>query len=102
MTYLVLRLYVCLPIQEEGDGGMVTIEGSFMEGSLSILQQDGQTYSENKRRIKKSIRKLVANLAQCNLTLSLQCMLTPWSRRAATSSTLPALAACNSFPSCSK
>ena len=39
VTNLVLRLYVCPPIQEEGDGGMVTIDSSQMEGGPSILQR---------------------------------------------------------------
>ena len=38
-TYIVLCLDVCPPIQEEGDGGILTIEGSQMEGSRSILEQ---------------------------------------------------------------
>ena len=39
VTYIVPRLYVRPPIQEEGDGGMVTIGSSLMEDSRSILQQ---------------------------------------------------------------
>ena len=38
MTYLVLCLYVCPPIQEEGDGEMVPSESSEMKGARSILQ----------------------------------------------------------------
>ena len=40
MTYLVLRLYVCPPIQEDGENGMVAIGSSQMEGGLSMLQQE--------------------------------------------------------------
>ena len=32
LTYLVLRLYVGPPIQEEDDGGMVALGNSHMEG----------------------------------------------------------------------
>ena len=39
VPYIVLRLYVCPPIQEEGDGGSMTIASSIMEGGISILQQ---------------------------------------------------------------
>ena len=46
VTYHVLRLYVCPPIQEEGDGSMVTLGSSLMEGGRSILQQ-GHTMRMN-------------------------------------------------------
>ena len=39
VPYIVLRLYVCPPIQEEGDGGSMIIASSPMEGGRSILQQ---------------------------------------------------------------
>ena len=38
VIYLGLRLYVCPFIQEEGNGSMVTIEGSPVKGGPSILQ----------------------------------------------------------------
>ncbi len=37
VPYNALRLYVCPPIQEEGDGGIMTIVSSPMEGDPSIL-----------------------------------------------------------------
>ena len=40
VTYHVLRLYVCPPIQEEGDGGILPIGSSPMEGGPSTLQQN--------------------------------------------------------------
>ena len=39
VTYIILRLTVCPPIQEEGNCRMVTITSSPMEGGPSILQQ---------------------------------------------------------------
>ena len=39
VTYVVLRFYVCPPIQEEGDSGIATIASSLMEGGPSILPQ---------------------------------------------------------------
>ena len=41
-TNAIFRLYVCPPVQEEGDGGILSIEGRPMEGRPSTLQQ-GQT-----------------------------------------------------------
>ena len=46
VTYIVLRLDVRPPIQEEGDGGIPTIEGSPMEGGSSILQQTDRHWLE--------------------------------------------------------
>ena len=40
--YFILRMYVRPPIKEEGDCGMVTIEGSQMKGGISILRKDTQ------------------------------------------------------------
>jgi hypothetical protein len=37
VTYAIFDPYVCPPIQEEGDGGMVTISSSHMESSSFIL-----------------------------------------------------------------
>ena len=37
VTYIVLRLYVGPPIQEEGDGGIHSLVDSLMEGGRSIL-----------------------------------------------------------------
>ena len=50
--YLVLRLYIRPPIQEEGDGGMATLCSSPMEGGISPLpvqqrQTDRHTYIRN-------------------------------------------------------
>ena len=39
VPYIVLRLHVGPPIQEEGDGGIMTIASSPMEGGPSNLQQ---------------------------------------------------------------
>jgi hypothetical protein len=37
VTYAIFDPYVCPPIEEEGDGGMVTISSSHMESSSFIL-----------------------------------------------------------------
>ncbi len=37
MTYIVLRLYVCAPIQQESDASIMAIESSPMEGGSSTL-----------------------------------------------------------------
>ena len=55
VPYLVLRLYVCPPIQEEGDGGSMTIASSLMEGGISILQQGRTDRHTNKIRNKVTI-----------------------------------------------
>jgi hypothetical protein len=39
-AYRGLGLYVCPPIQEEGDCGRVAIASSLMKGGRSILQQE--------------------------------------------------------------
>ena len=39
LCYVVFRLTVCPPIQEEGDDGILIIPSSQMEGGPSILQQ---------------------------------------------------------------
>ena len=47
-TYIALRLYFSPTIQEKGDGGMVTIRSSTMEGGLSILQQGYRQTDKNR------------------------------------------------------
>ena len=49
VTYIALRLYFGPPIQEEGDGGILAIPSSAMEGGPSILPQ-GHTHRQTDRQ----------------------------------------------------
>ena len=61
VCYIVHRLYVCPPIQEEGDGGIITISSSLMEGGISILNQghtDRQTDTDQQDAFMYNIYKM--------------------------------------------
>ena len=49
VAYIALRLDICPPIQEEGDGCLVVMEDSRIEGGPSILQQ-GHTGRQTDRQ----------------------------------------------------
>ena len=62
VTYPSLRLYVCPPIQEEGDGGMMTILSSLMEGGRSILEQGHTERHADKEHRDRQVNLLSAQI----------------------------------------
>ena len=52
VTDIVLRLYICPPIQEEGDTGILIPEGSVVQGGGSILQQGHTERQKDRLRLR--------------------------------------------------
>ena len=88
VTYIAFRLYVCPPIQEEGDGGKVAIEGGPMEGGPSLLQQghkDTQTvrdtgthwgtlHKSGQTGVRRTRNRIYVVLCICNMII-VQCII---------------------------